>query len=226
MTTGARPLVLVAPSGTGKTTVAQELVRLHPDRFTFSVSATTRPPRAGEVDGRDYHFVTEDAFKALIADGKLAEWAQVHGRYYGTPFASLDPALLGGRTPVLDIDVAGAEQVQAQIPDATVIFLLPPGPEAWIDRLVGRATETPEQLRVRLETALAELERAPEFEEFVVNEILGETVEEILGVLDRVPSAGISSLRAETLCGALRDGATSWVGRMTTDVPVPEETEC
>lgn len=225
MTAPARPLVLVAPSGTGKTTVAQELVRMHPDRFAFSVSATTRSPRAGEVDGRDYHFLTEAGFRSLIDEGALVEWAQVHGRYYGTPLTSLDPALLGGRMPVLDIDVAGADQVRAQVPDATVVFLLPPGPQAWIERLVGRGTETPSQLRVRLETALAELERAPDFEEFVVNEILGETVEEILGVLDRTASAGISPLRAEALCRALKEGATAWVGRTEPGEPVPNEME-
>ena len=209
-----RPLVLVAPSGTGKTTVAHALIRTFPQRFAFSVSATTREPREGEVEGEDYHFVSEAEFRRLAAAGELAEWAEVHGRLYGTPMKSLDPEASGGRTPILDIDVAGARQVRQRIPEAAVIFLLPPGPAEWLERLVGRGTEPPEEIRTRLETALGELEEASDFEEFVVNAVLGETVEEIVGLLDGEADAGVSSLRAESLCAALKSGARAWIHGM------------
>lgn len=225
MSQDPRPLVLVAPSGTGKTTVARALVEQIPERFTFSVSATTRAPRAGEVDGVHYHFVGDAGFKALVDEGALAEWAVVHGRMYGTPLASLDQARLGGRTPVLDIDVQGAGQVVERIPGSVAIFLLPPGPDRWIARLVGRGTESDEEVRTRLETALGELERAQEFEEFVVNDRLMETVENVVAVFDGKPSAGVSKLRAEGLCHELKRGARDWIRQTSPDPGTPDSTE-
>ena len=220
-----RPLVLVAPSGTGKTTVARSLVERHPERFTFSVSATTRPPRAGEQDGIHYHFLDEGQFQALIEEGGLAEWAVVHGRRYGTPVASLDPDRLQGRTPVLDIDIQGARQVVERIPGSVAIFLLPPGPVAWMERLVGRGTETPGEVRTRLETALDELERARDFEEFVVNDRLMETVDHIVAVFDGTPLAGVSKLRAEGLCSELKRGAQDWIRQTGRDAGALDSTE-
>ncbi|MGI9628299.1 MAG: guanylate kinase, partial [Longimicrobiales bacterium] len=152
-----------------------------------------------------------EEFRALIEDGKLAEWAKVHGKYYGTPLSALSEDSLGGRTPVLDIDVQGAGQVQARITAATVIFLLPPNAQTWVERLTGRGTESPGEIRLRLETALMELEAAPRFRKFVVNQVLEEAVEEIVRVLRQDLHSGLSSLKAEALCGALRDGARSWV---------------
>ena len=211
MSQAPRPLVLVAPSGTGKTTVARALIEEYPEQFAFSVSATTRPPRSGEQDGVHYHFLDEAEFKGLIDREELAEWAVVHGRMYGTPVASLDPDPLEGRTPVLDIDIQGARQVVERIPGSVAIFLLPPGPDAWITRLVGRGTETPGEVRTRLETALNELEQAREFEEFVVNDRLMETVESVVAVFNGTPSAGVSKLRAEGLCFELKRGAQGWI---------------
>ncbi|NNF26733.1 MAG: guanylate kinase [Gemmatimonadetes bacterium] len=225
MTEALRPLVLVAPSGTGKTTVARALVERHPERFAFSVSATTRPPRSGEVDGIHYRFLDEAGFKALIDGGELAEWAVVHGRLYGTPLASLDSRRLEGRTPVLDIDIQGARQVVERIPGSVAIFLLPPGPDAWITRLVGRGTETPVEVRTRLETAMDELERAREFEEFVVNDRLMETVESVVAVFSGTPSAGVSKLRAEGLCSELKRGARDWIRQTSPDPGTPDSTE-
>ena len=187
------------------------LTRRDPDQFTFSVSATTRPRRSGEVDGVDYHFLTRADFRARVSDGGFAEWAEVHGQLYGTPLSSLDPDVLQGRIPVLDIDVQGAEEVRRRVPSAAVIFLLPPSPEVWIERLVGRGTEGPEEIRLRLETACSELERAPLFEEFVVNTTLDQTVSEIGRLLDGHLSAGVSSLRAEALCRSLIRGAERWL---------------
>lgn len=176
------PLILVGPSGAGKTTIATRLVGEHPNRFILSVSATTRQPRAGERLGRDYHFVSRRDFEAMIANGELAEWARVHGEYYGTPTRNLAPGGAEGPTPVLDIDVQGARQVMEHAPSALVIFIVPPGPGRWVKRLVGRGTESPRQISRRLRTALVELRAASSFEEFVVNEELGPAVEQIVAL--------------------------------------------
>ena len=205
------PLVLVAPSGTGKTTLAQALTTSHPDLYCFSVSATTRDPRPGEEDGVDYHFLSRQDFEQLVDSGGFAEWAEVHGSLYGTPLKSLAPAALSGRRPVLDIDVQGAQQVLQRIEGTTVIFLLPPNAPTWIERLVGRGTETESEIRVRLETALDELESARLFDEFVVNGDVQETVDEIIRVADGQVPSGLSSLGAEALCASLKEGALAWL---------------
>jgi len=134
------PLVLSAPSGGGKTTVARALLARRDD-VGYSVSCTTRPPRAGEVDGEAYHFLTTEAFEAEIAAGGFAEFAQVHGRWYGTRAAELRRVMAGGRHVILDIDVQGAEQIAAAFPDAVLVFLLPPSGETLLARLTGRNTD-------------------------------------------------------------------------------------
>lgn len=163
------PLVIAAPSGTGKTSLAHALVGAE-DHAVFSVSATTRAPRAGEREGIDYHFVNDAEFDRMIAEGELVEWAVVHGRRYGTPWHAVRSGLAAGNTVVLDIDIQGARHVRAAFPDAVLVFILPPGADELNRRLAGRNTEGPADLRRRLTNALNELDACVEFDYAVVND--------------------------------------------------------
>ena len=209
-----RPLILVGPSGSGKTTIAHELVSGNPGSFRFSVSATTRRPRGKEVHGEDYLFVTRERFEEMIAEGALAEWAEVHGNLYGTPIENLDGRSGAAARVVLDIDVQGAKQVMERIAGAIVIFILPPSGDEWIRRLFDRATETDEELIERFQTALTELEAAHLFEEFVVNGRLEEAVEEIQGILAPPGRGGLSPLAAEGFCRELGERARAKIGEL------------
>jgi guanylate kinase len=175
MTDVARPVVLAAPSGTGKTTIAHRLVE-EGDDFVFSVSATTRPARPGESDGEDYEFVSREAFEDLVRRGEMAEWAEVHGRYYGTPRRNLEEAAAAGRHAVLDIDVQGAAQIRETVPEAVRIFILPPSGREMVRRIGLRGTEQRGEIARRLRSALRELARAEEFHHVVVNEDLDRAV--------------------------------------------------
>lgn len=196
-------MVLVAPSGAGKTTLAHRLVAAS-DRFVFSISATTRAPRGGEQDGVDYYFVSDDDFEAMIDAGELAEWAAVHGRLYGTPRAALEAAALRGEHVVLDIDVQGARQIRDSVPDARLIFVLPPSVAVLMKRLTGRGTEGAGEVERRLRSALDELQAASEFEHRVVNDDLDRCLEQIEEIvtgeqteaLNAVPLENIDVLRA------------------------------
>jgi guanylate kinase len=188
-----RPVVLSAPSGAGKTTIARALVAGEED-FAFSVSATTRPSREREVHGVDYWFLSEEEFLRMVDDGEFAEWAKVHGDFYGTPKESLARAGQGGRHVVLDIDVQGAVQIREAVPGALLLFILPPSVESLLGRLTGRGTEKEETLRRRLNTALRELEAAEAFDYFVINEELDEAVGEVRALARRgeAPPEGTS----------------------------------
>jgi guanylate kinase len=175
-------VVLAATSGTGKTTLAHSLVA-GVGRFVFSVSATTRSPRKGEVDGVDYHFVDRAGFEAMVEQGDLVEWAEVHGRLYGTPGAELERAAARGEHVVLDIDVQGARQIKARISDAKLIFVLPPDVDTLMARLTGRGTETPETVARRLRTALQELQAVEEFDYVVVNDDLERCLDAIRAIV-------------------------------------------
>ncbi len=164
-------LVLCAPSGTGKTTLSHRLVAEFP-RISFSVSCTTRPPRPGEIDGRDYHFLSPDAFHALRENGHFAEWAEVHGNCYGTPLKATCDTLAQGRDTLFDIDVQGAAQLKSTLPQAFFVFLLPPSKQALEKRLRGRGSETEETIAKRMANARKELAQANWFDIWIINDDL------------------------------------------------------
>lgn len=163
------PIVIAAPSGAGKTSLARALVERWDD-IVFSLSATTRPPRAGERDNEDYHFVDDAGFDRLIATGELLEWAIVHDRRYGTLRRGVDAALAAGYTVVLDIDVQGAHMIRGVLPDAVLVFVLPPSVAEMTRRLHARGSESAEELATRMRTARAELDVVQEFDYMVVND--------------------------------------------------------
>lgn len=196
MTERACPVVLAAPSGTGKTTLARRLVD-GPGRYTFSISATTRAPRGTERDGIDYHFVSREVFRGMIERGEFAEWAEVHGRMYGTPKAVLEAAAVAGQHVLLDIDVQGARQVREAIPETKLIFVLPPSLEALLERLRARGTEDGGEVALRLRSALDELRAAEDFDYVVVNNDLERCLAEIEGIIaGTIPREGTSGSRA------------------------------
>ncbi len=177
----ACPVVIAAPSGTGKTTIARALVASD-GSFRFSVSATTRAPRPGERPGVDYHFVSRPEFEAMVAGGDFAEWAEVHGELYGTPHRELDRAAERAVHAVLDIDVQGARQIRTAVPDAVLVFLVPPSGKVLLSRLQERGTEDPDEVRTRLTTALEELNAAQEFDYVVVNDELERAVADVRSI--------------------------------------------
>ncbi len=176
------PMVLSAPSGGGKTVVRSGLMKLD-KRFSFSVTCTTRPRRPGEVDGKDYYFVTVEQFLKLRREGKLLEWAVVHGNYYGTPVKSVVEVLGQGRIPVMTIDVKGARSVKRIFPEAVTVFLLPPDLKTLVQRLKSRG-EPAENVSVRLETARAEIKVASRFDYLVINDKLRETIREVAAIAE------------------------------------------
>jgi len=180
----SRLTVLSGPSGVGKSTVVAELRRICPDIW-ISVSVTTRRPRPGEVDGREYHFVDDGEFDRLIASGALLEWARFADHRYGTPRAPLAAKLEAGVACLLEIDVAGARQVRRAAPDARLVFLAPPSWDELVRRLTGRGTEPPEVLARRLAAAEEELAAAAEFDITLVNTSVQDVCRQLVALLEQ-----------------------------------------
>jgi guanylate kinase len=178
-----RLAVLAGPTAVGKGTVAA-YVRSHHPEVWISVSVTTRHPRPGEVHGRHYWFVSDEEFDKLVADGALLEWAVVHKKArYGTPRRPVEEALADGRPALLEIDLQGARQVRASMPEALFVFLKPPSWEELVRRLVGRGTETEEERERRLDTAREELAAEAEFDVTVVNTEVHLAAEELVALM-------------------------------------------
>lgn len=176
-------VVLSGPSGVGKGTIHRRLRQVRDD-LTVSVSATTRLPRPGEVEGVDYHFVPPEHFAQMVADGAFLEHAVYAGNSYGTPRQEVEAALLAGQIVVLDIEVQGAMQVRAAMPDALLVMLLPPSLEELERRLRNRGTEDDAAVRRRLERAIEELTMREVFDVTVVNDDVDRCVDEILAAID------------------------------------------
>jgi guanylate kinase len=183
--------VLAGPTAVGKGTVSADIRARYPEIW-LSVSATTRPPRPGEVDGVHYHFVAEAEFDRMVGAGALLEWAVVHGRHrYGTPRSAVERALAEGRPALLEIDLQGARQVRATMPGALFVFLAPPSREELVRRLVGRGTETAEERARRLETADRELAAQPEFDVTVVNDDVRRATDELVSWMGLAPCSSV-----------------------------------
>lgn len=181
----SRLVVLAGPTAVGKGTVADCVRREHPDIW-ISVSATTRPPRPGEIDGVHYLFVDDPEFDRLVETDGLLEWAVVHGKHrYGTPRVAVEEHLAAGRPALLEIDLQGARQVRERMPDAHMVFLKPPSFDELVRRLVGRGTESEAERERRLETARIELAAESEFDTTIVNSDVDTACSELVDLLSQ-----------------------------------------
>ncbi len=171
-------IVVSGPSGVGKNTVISDLFNYLPN-LNYSISATTRTPRQGEIDGKNYFFLSDSEFTQRIAAGDFLEWAQVYRHYYGTPRSYVEKMLTGGLDLVLDIDVQGAAQIKKALPEAILIFLAPPSLSELKMRLMGRKTELEAEILLRLTNIDKELQAVPEYDYFIVNREIDLTCRQI-----------------------------------------------
>ncbi|MGE0766874.1 MAG: guanylate kinase [Hyphomicrobiaceae bacterium] len=200
-------LVLSSPSGAGKTTLSREILKREPN-LALSVSVTTRQPRAGELDGKDYHFRTIEDFRDLCARGGLLEWAEVHGNFYGTPEADVMDRLGRGEDLLFDIDWQGARQLAEKAPSDTVrVFILPPSAQALEQRLVARQQDGAEVIERRLAGAAAEIEHWAEYDYVIVNEAVEESIATLASIL-----------AAERARVSRQTAGASLVGQMLSDL--------
>ncbi|WP_330179901.1 guanylate kinase [Nocardia sp. NBC_01503] len=178
-----RLVVLVGPSAVGKSTVVR-CVRERLPELVFSVSATTRAPRPGEVDGRDYRFVSREQFDAMITADELLEWADIHGglQRSGTPAAPVREALATGHPVLIEVDLEGARSIRKTMPEAQLVFLAPPSWDELVSRLTSRGTESPEVIARRLQTARTELAACDEFDTVIVNDEVTTACEQLVSL--------------------------------------------
>jgi len=174
--------IVCAPSGAGKTSLVAELLKADP-QIRMSVSHTTRKPRPGEVDGREYHFVSEERFAQMVGRGEFLESARVHGNHYGTSQGWIDEQRAAGRDILLEIDWQGAAQVRRVIPDAVGIFVLPPSFEALVGRLNKRAQDPPDVIATRLASAREEIGHVAEFDYVIINDKFDAAVQDLIAIV-------------------------------------------
>ncbi|HHV63081.1 MAG TPA: guanylate kinase [Firmicutes bacterium] len=177
-------IVLSGPSGSGKNTLVNEILRIFPD-IRYSVSATTRPRGPGEIDGKDYYFVTPERFDEMIKNNDLLEWATVYGHRYGTPRGPIEENIKSGLDVILDIDIQGARQVRARWPEGVFVFLLPPSLDELRRRIMRRSRDSRESIELRLRSACDELKAVNEYDYVIVND----TIEDATGKLAAVITA-------------------------------------
>jgi guanylate kinase len=176
-------LIVSSPSGAGKTTLTRRLLQEFSE-FRFSVSHTTRQPRANEVDGQDYHFIDEKSFRQIIDENGFAEWAEVHGNLYGTSITEIDLARAAGKSGVLfDVDYQGARQIKEKFPHAIGVFILPPSMEELRRRLDGRGSDDADSRRLRFDRAREEIGHYPFFDYMIVNDELQRALTELRGIV-------------------------------------------
>jgi guanylate kinase len=196
-------IVIAGPSGVGKGSVVRRLLDRDraedQGRLAYSISVKTRAPRSNERDGREYHFISEAAFDAMLRNDELLEWAPFVDHRSGTPRKFVDDSLAAGRDVILEIDVKGAEQVRAEIPDATLIFLAPPSMEELERRLRGRGTEDDERIARRLDTAAWEMTQRDWFDHVVVNDDLQRAADEVAAIIEASRTGHASGHPEETV---------------------------
>lgn len=183
-TTQSRGILFVvsSPSGGGKGTLIQRVLKKIPD-LSYSVSFTTRTPRSGEVNGRDYFFVSQEKFEEMAAANEFLEWANVHGKLYGTSSKQVFEEIAGGRDIILEVDVQGAASVRSLVPDSVSVFILPPSFEILKQRLQSRGTDSPEELEIRLRNAPAELKDYSAYQYLILNDNIDQAAEQLAAIV-------------------------------------------
>lgn len=189
MTRQSRLFVISGPSGAGKGTLVAQLRKEHPE-LGLAVSATTRSPRPGEVDGKDYYFLSEGEFKRRVAAGEFVEWAYVHGHMYGTLVKEVERLLAQGKSLILEIDIQGALNVKKVWPDVVLIFIEPPSLEELERRLRGRGTEDEQSIELRLKNAKHEMTLADDYDICIVNDTVDRAVRELSDTIERYETEG------------------------------------
>ncbi len=175
--------VMSSPSGAGKTTLSRKLLAADKN-IAMSVSVTTRKPRSAEVDGRDYHFISQGAFDAMVSRGELLEWANVFGNNYGTPRKPVEDALVAGRDALFDIDWQGTQQLAQNMKEDLVrVFILPPSADILHDRLIARAQDTSTVVAKRMAQAASEISHWPEYDYVIVNDVIEESHKQVMAIL-------------------------------------------